>query len=231
MVNTTGNLALQPKIIETQQDVESMLQSLAGLELNDFRQIIQTANLARSNETANSAKADGGSTFYYNLVKGIRDFLATKGFIRHTYRNIELALHDHIAIAVCKGDSNTANPNQSPRSANTKGEMTLEFFGLTQDDMPLQEKLFGGSDELYLKGGKLQFMHDQQDREVWMLIHNSEKLAHGHYTVKAELSQPATYDNNGYINSFANRIILDLNQNHADNAAAEFTDDIDFKIE
>lgn len=231
MTITTGSLALQPIVIHDQQDVESQLHSLANLSLQDFQQIIQTANFARSDETANSTKIYAGTTFYHNLVKAIRDTLATKSFTPHSHRNIELALHEHIAIAVCKGDTDTGNPNQPPQSHYKKGEVTLQLFGLKQDDNPLQEKLLPDTEKLHTTGGKLQLALDEKDRDVWVLVHYSEKISNGEYLVKAELSQPATYDNNGRINSFARRIILDLESPQSSNAAPEFTDAIDFKVE
>lgn len=231
MTKTTGNLAHQPQIIKDPQDVEPQLQSLANLSLQDFAQIIQTANFARSDETAHSTKNYAGTYFYHILVKAIRDVLATKGFTAHSHRNIELALHDNIAIGVCKGDENTGNPNQEPRSQYKKGNVTLKLLGLKQDDNPQQEKLFSDTERLHVKGGKLQLTLDEKERDVWVLVHYSIKNTLGDYQVKAELSQPATYDNNGYINSFANRIILDFGQQQINNAAPEFTDNIDFKIE
>lgn len=231
MTNTTGNLAHQPQIIKDPQDVESRLQSLANLSLQDFKQIIQTANFARSDETANSTKIYAGTNFYHNLVKAIRDVLATKGFTAHSHRNIELALHDNIAIGVCKGDEYTGNPNQQLRSCYKKGDVTLKLLGLKQDDNPLQEKLLSDTEKLQVAGGKLQLTLDEKERDIWVLVHYSIKNSLGDYQVKAELSQPATYDNNGYINYFINRIILDFDQQQFNNAAPEFTDNIDFKIE
>lgn len=231
MSNTTGNLAHQPLIIKEQRGVESQLHSLANLSLQDFQQIIQTANFARSDETANSTKIYAGTNFYHNLVKAIRDTLATKGFTPHSHRNIELALHEHIAIGVCKGDEDTGNPSQQPHSHYKKGDVTLKLLGLKQDDNPLQEKLLPDSEKLHITGGKLQLTLDGKERDVWVLFHYSERISDGEYRVKAELSQPAIYDNNGYINSFASRIILDFGHEQFDNAAPEFTDNIDFKIE
>lgn len=231
MAKTTGSLAQQPQIIKDPQDVESRLQSLASLSLQDFAQIIQTANFARSDETGNSTKIYAGTNFYHNLVKAIRDELATKGFTAHSHRNIELALHDKIAIGVCKGDEDTGNPSQPPLSAYKKGDITLKLLGLKQDDNPQQEKLLPDTEKLHATGGKLQLALDGKERDVWVLVHYSEKIGHGEYLVKAELSQPATYDNRGHINSFVNRIILDFGHQQFENAAPEFTDKIDFKIE
>lgn len=233
MTKATGSLAHQPLVTHDQQDVDSQLQSLANLSLQDFQQIIQTADFARSDETDNSTKNYAGTVFYSNLVKAIRDVLATKGFTPYSHRNIELALHEHIAIAVCKGDANTGSPHQPPQSHYKKGEVTLQLFGLKQDDNPLQEKLFPGTEKLHTTGGKLQLTLDEKDRNVWVLVHYSEKISNGEYHVKAELSQPATYDNNGHINSFAHRIILDFenSQLNSANATPEFTDTIDFKVE
>lgn len=231
MTNTIGGLVRQPKIITTPQDVESRLQDLANLSQEDFAQIIQAANFARSDETANSTKTYAGTNFYHNLVKSLRDVLATKGFTAHSHRNIELALHDNIAIAVCKGDEDTGNPNQAPRSAYKKGDITLKLLGLKQDDNPQQRKLFSDTARLHVTSGKLQLTLDGKERDVWVLVHHSIKNSLGDYQVKAELSQPATYDNRGYINSFVNRIILDFEQQQFNNAAPDFTDDIDFKIE
>jgi|SRR5690554_384657 len=231
MTKATGYLANHPKIIKAPQDVESLLQSLANLSLQDFAQIIQMANFSRSDETANSTKIYAGTNFYHNLVKAIRDVLVTKGFTAHSHRNIELALHDNIAIAVCKGDEDTGNPSQTPHSAYKKGGITLKLLGLKQDDNPQQDKLLPDTEKLHVTGGKLQLALDKKQRDVWVLVHYSEKLSHGEYLVKVELSQPATYDINGHINSFINRIILDLGQQQLDNAEPEFTDNVDFKIE
>lgn len=231
MTNITGSLARQPQTITTSQSVESQLQSLANLSLQDFAQIIQMANIARSDETAHSTKTYAGTNFYHNLVKAIRDVLVTKGFTPHSHRNIELALHDNIAIGVCKGDENTGNPNHPPRSSYKKGDITLKLLGLKQDDNPQQEKLFSESDKLHATGGKLQLTLDGKERDVWVLVHCSIKNGPGDYQVQAELSQPATYDNQGRINSFATRIILDFEGQQFNNAEPEFTEDIDFKIE
>lgn len=231
MTNTTGGLARQTQTITTPQDVESQLRSLANLSLQDFVRIIQMANTARSDETANSAKSDAGLSFYLSLVKALRDELATKGFTPHSHRNIELALHDNIAIAVCKGDEGTGNLRQAPHSAYKKGPVTLKLLGLKQDNNPQQKKLFSDTEKLHVTGGKLQLTLDGKERDVWVLVHYSEKNGPGDYQVQAELSQPATYDNQGRINSFVNRIILDFAQQQFNNVAPEFNKDIDFKIE
>lgn len=231
MTNKANNLAHHPQIITAPQDVESRLQGLTNLSLQDFAEIIQIANFARNDETANSTKTYAGTNFYHNLVKSLRNVLAAKGFTAHSHRNIELALHDNIAIGVCKGDEDTGNPNQTPHSAYKKGPVTLKLLGLTQDDNPQQGKLFSDTEKLHVTGGKLQLTLDGKERDVWVLVHYSIKNGPGDYQVQAELSQPATYDNRGYISSFVNRIILDFGQQQFNNAAPEFTDDIDFKIE
>src|SRR5690606_7979442 len=138
-------------------------------------------------ETAHSAKTYAGTNFYHNLIKALRDVLATKGFIAHSYRNIELALNDSIAIAVCKGDKDTGNPNQQPCSHRKKGDVTLKLFGLMQDDNPQQEKLFSDMNRLHPTGGKLRLMIDEKERDVWVLVHYSEKLSNGEYRTRAEL--------------------------------------------
>jgi hypothetical protein len=87
---------------------------------------------------------------------------------------------------------------------------------------------------LKINRGKLQLEIDGKERDVWILMHYSQKIANGEYRVKTELSQPSTYDKKGRINFFSNRIMLelmDLNIESQPNSETQFTDDIDFNIE
>ncbi|PFG08951.1 hypothetical protein [Marinobacter sp. LV10MA510-1] len=229
-----GNSALQTQVIDNPHEVGNQLQQLGKLTQEDFQQAISAANLSRADETAHSTKGYAGSTFYSNLIKQLRDILVVKGFKPHTHQNIELVLNDTVAIAVCKGDENTGKTTQDPHSARKKGGVTLALFGLSQNELPQNEELFEESDSLKINRGKLQLEIDGKERDVWILMHYSQKIADGEYRVKAELSRPSTYDNKGRINSFSDRIMLDLmglNIESQPNSETQFTDDIDFNIE
>jgi hypothetical protein len=229
-----GNSALQTQVIDNPHEVGNQLQQLGKLTQEDFQQAISAANLSRADETAHSTKGYAGSTFYSNLIKQLRDILVVKGFKPHTHQNIELVLNDTVAIAVCKGDENTGKTTQDPHSARKKGGVTLALFGLSQNELPQNGELFEESDSLKINRGKLQLEIDGKERDVWVLMHYSQKIANGEYRVKAELSQPSTYDNKGRINFFSNRIMLelmDLNIESQPNSETQFTDDIDFNIE
>jgi len=215
-----------------QQEVESKLHNLAGLSQADFRQAINAANMSRNDETTNSTKSYAGVSFYHNLIKALRDILAPKGFEAYSYRGVEMVVHKQLAIVVCKGDESTGNINQSPFSAHKKGSMTLELFGLVQNDHPDQKTLFDKTSALKINQGKLQLELDGKQRDIWIVMHYSEKLATGDYHVAAELSQPSTYDSQGYINSFNERIILNLDESEPiGGTPSTFTDNIDFDIE
>lgn len=229
-----GNSALQTQVIDNPHEVGNQLQQLGKLTQEDFQQAISAANLSRADETAHSTKGYAGSTFYSNLIKQLRDILVVKGFKPHTHQNIELVLNDTVAIAVCKGDENTGKTTQDPHSARKKGGVTLALFGLSQNELPQNGELFEESDSLKINRGKLQLEIDGKERDVWILMHYSQKIADGEYRVKAELSQPSTYDKKGRINFFSNRIMLelmDLNIESQPNSETQFTDDIDFNIE
>lgn len=228
---TTGNLALKPIVIQERQSVTKQLLEIAGLSQQDFINAISAANISRSDETSHSTKGYAGTIFYHNLIKELRDILATKDFTAYHHRSIELVINEQIAIAICKGDENTGNMDQAPYSARKKGGVTLELFGLKHNENPVQEKLFAEESPLKINHGKLQLKLDDKERDVWVLMHYSEKLSEGDYKVLAELSQPATYNSQGFINSFAKRIILDINHTGLDGLKPEFIDDIDFKIE
>ena len=229
-----GNSALQTQVIDNPHEVGNQLQQLGKLTQEDFQQAISAANLSRADETAHSTKGYAGSTFYSNLIKQLRDILVVKGFKPHTHQNIELVLNDTVAIAVCKGDEYTGKTTQDPHSARKKGGVTLALFGLSQNKLPQNGELFEESDSLRINRGKLQLEIDGKERDVWILMHYSQKIADGEYRVKAELSRPSTYDNKGRINSFSDRIMLDLmglNIESQPNSETQFTDDIDFNIE
>jgi len=229
-----GNSALQTQVIDNPNEVGNQLQQLGKFTQEDFQQAISAANLSRADETAHSTKGYAGSTFYSNLIKQLRDILVVKGFKPHTHQNIELVLNDTVAIAVCKGDENTGKTTQDPHSARKKGGVTLALFGLSQNELPQNGELFEESDSLKINRGKLQLEIDGKERDVWILMHYSQKIANGEYRVKTELSQPSTYDKNGRINFFSNRIMLelmDLNIESQPNSETQFTDDIDFNIE
>lgn len=229
-----GNSALQTQVIDNPHEVGNQLQQLGKLTQEDFQQAISAANLSRADETAHSTKGYAGSTFYSNVIKQLRDILVVKGFKPHTHQNIELVLNDTVAIAVCKGDENTGKTTQDPHSARKKGGVTLALFGLSQNELPQNGELFEESDSLKINRGKLQLEIDGKERDVWILMHYSQKIADGEYRVKAELSQPSTYDNKGRINFFSNRIMLELmglNIESQPNSETQFTDYIDFNIE
>ena len=229
-----GNSALQTQVIDNPREVGNQLQQLGKLTQEDFQQAISAANLSRADETAHSTKGYAGSTFYSNLIRQLRDILVVKSFKPHTHQNIELVLNDTVAIAVCKGDENTGKTTQDPHSARKKGGVTLALFGLSQNELPQNGELFEESDSLKMNHGKLQLEIDGKERDVWILMHYSQKIADGEYRIKAELSQPSTYDNKGRINFFSNRIMLELmglNIESQPNSETQFTDDIDFNIE
>lgn len=229
-----GNSALQIQAIDNPHEVENRLQQFGKLTQEDFQKAISAANLSRADETAHSTKGYAGSTFYSNLIRQLRDILVVKSFKPHTHQNIELVLNDTVAIAVCKGDENTGKITQDPYSAGKKGGVTLALFGLSQNELPQNGELFEESDSLKINRGKLQLEVDGKERDVWILMHHSQKIADGEYRVKAELSRPSTYDNKGRINSFSDRIILDLMGSDIESqpkSETQFTDDIDFNIE
>lgn len=191
-------------------DALSELSNL-GLTLGDLAIPLHRALAASANTTPNHPRTFKGTMFWAEAVVGLREQLKSKGFEPKTVNNVEFCLNDKIAIYVCSGDEHAGIPNGNPTSKMKKGEFTISLMELQFNPSPWQYS-FEKIDPQYSFDFVLptnEKINSSLNREVWFLLHHIERTEDS-ITIKAELSKPETYGQNGKVNSFSKRIILDL---------------------
>lgn len=161
-----------------------------------------------------------GTTFYNELISGLRDQFLSEGFERLCVNNIELTANKDLGIAFyfSRGDDQTGISEGFPRSLRKKGKVTQQILGLRKHSVVSLE-LFPD-------------LNPKSDTEItiWAITIFAD-FKNEHYS--AELGIPLSVNRKGFIDSFSHRIMLDINRINPTpiiNKPIEFTEDFDINI-
>ncbi|CDH33762.1 hypothetical protein [Xenorhabdus bovienii] len=208
-MHPTNNLART--IIHTEPNIVDTRLAALGLTQEDLNEILQRAMSFRLSTTKNNAVTAGGTLFYHGAIRAIRDVLSKKGFKRLPLSNVELTANDRIAIYICSGNDQTGLANAYPESRTKKGEFTRKILGLSYASNPTAYSF-----EFQNKQIDLDFSsHDNDEAlstqlglDVWCLLHYVYQIDEYQWGMRAEFSQPTTYNQKNVVNGFSTRLIL-----------------------
>lgn len=161
-----------------------------------------------------------GTTFYNELISGLRDQFLSEGFERLCVNNIELTANKDLGIAFyfSRGDEQTGLSGGFPRSLRKKGKVTQQILGLKEHSL-VNLELFP---ELNSK--------NKPEITIWAITIFAD-FKNEHYS--AELGIPVSVNKKGFIDSFSHRIMLNINGTTPPptiNKPVEFTEDFDINI-
>ncbi|MDC9591437.1 hypothetical protein PSI23_19660 [Xenorhabdus sp. XENO-10] len=208
-MHPTQNLATP--ITHTDVDIVNARLAVLGLAQEDLNEILRQAMSFRLSVTKNNAVTAGGTYFYQGAIRASRDILSKKGFKRRSLKNVELTVNDRIAIYICSGNDKTGLVNAYPESRTKKGKFTREILGLSYASNPTAYSF-----EFQNKQMDLDFSsHDNDEAlstqlglDVWCLLHYVYQIDEYQWGMRAEFSQPTTYNQKNVVNGFSTRLIL-----------------------
>lgn len=183
--------------------------------------VIMNAITATYSITENHPKSAKGTTFYNEVISGLRDSLRPKGFERLYINNIELTVSKDLGLAFyfCRGDEQTGKKDGFPLSLRKKGNITQQVLGLKAHSVQSYE-LFPELNETI-----------KPEITIWSITIFAD-FTNNNY--RAELGVPLSVNRKGYIDVFEHRIMLDINNNELTSDIAdkpvEFTEDLDIDI-
>ncbi|MCG3464060.1 hypothetical protein L7G72_20100 [Xenorhabdus bovienii] len=126
-------------------------------------------------------------------------------------KNVELTVNDRIAIYICSGNNQTGLVNYYPESRTKKGKFTREILGLSYATNPTAYLL-----DFQNKQMDFDFSSHDEDKpssaqlglDVWFLLHYVYQIDEYQWGMRAEFSQPTTYNQKNVVNGFSTRLIL-----------------------
>ncbi len=183
------------KLVVDPLEVHVRLRAL-GLEEEELTGSLLGGASAMALCTTNHPPIYGGLTFWAESVRGLRDRKMQNGWTRSDARNYSTIVSPDrsIQIAIARGDEWTGRekaPDGKPSTQNKKGSATQLAVEVNQ-----QISLFDQIPE---------FDADTTDAPMttWVLLHYREK-----HNIRCELSQPTGINKSGYVEEWAERIIL-----------------------
>jgi hypothetical protein len=166
-----------------------------GLEENWLLEAVSQGMAEWARCTNNHPKLYKGVTFWGETVKGLRDQLIPHGWKRSDEGNLPFTVNEagDLAIAVATGDISTGTQSM-PSTKSAKGQKTRDAVNTNQ------LRLFNDDAELPVAIAAI------RNRRTWILLahRDSEKRE-----VRCELSLPVGMADDGHINGWDRRIILD----------------------
>ncbi|MDX7989175.1 hypothetical protein FE392_17980 [Xenorhabdus sp. 12] len=208
-MHPTNNLVTP--IAHTDFDIVNAHLATLGLEQENLIEILRQAMSLRLSTTKNNAVTAGGTYFYQGAVRVTRDLLSKKGFKRLSLKNVELTVNDKVAIYICSGNDQTGLVNAYPESRTKKGKFTREILGLSYATNPTAYSFDYQNQQI-----NLDFSSRDDDEsssiplglDVWCLLHYVYQVDEYQWGMRAEFSQPTTYNQKNVINGFSTRLIL-----------------------
>ena len=146
--------------------------------------------------TANHPPIFGGLSAWAETVCGLREELAPLGWERLNESNFPLVVNQSgtLAISVATGDEETGRKDDSPCTSSAKGPRTAHAILGNQRQGELFPEMLP-SDEIVSMTG----------RATWILLMYRDKDS---LEVRCELSRPIQMNPDGYVDGWAERIIL-----------------------
>jgi hypothetical protein len=177
--------------VETQEVVDRLAQ--LGLSADALREAVEMGEAARNSCTANDPAITPGFLAWARTTRGLRELLAPEDWRRSNEGGLEttVAPDGNLALAVATGDDSTGRAGASPKTKYSKGPATVA--AVEQNQLSLFESL-----EPIVPGPA------PTDRVTWLLL-----IARGGREVRCELSLPAAIGDDGRVEVWAERIILE----------------------
>src|SRR5713101_789779 len=166
-----------------------------GVSYEILSSAIIAGEIARDGCTANDPVNTRGFVAWSRTVRILRELLIPKGWTRRDERGLPLVVSPDgkIAIVVGLGDEMTSRPDCTPKTKYAKGPATVAVINRN-----VQLRLFG---EVEIEDAN-DVVVDPNIETYVLLRHRTADVA------KAELSVPASSDDDGRISSWSKRIIL-----------------------
>jgi hypothetical protein len=188
-----------PRIYSTEIERANRLKELNGLTAELLMRIVQEGLAIAADCTLNHPPFYRGMKPWGEIVKVKREMLIPLGWKRMDDGNYSITLSGDgtVAIAVATGDEHTGNKDESPCTKSRKGPHTEEV--VTKNDS-LMHTLFG---DIRPTSAELEKINA---RMTWLLLfrRDEEKRA-----THCELSLPSRMNQEGQIDGWVERIILD----------------------
>ncbi|MDQ3818774.1 MAG: hypothetical protein M3362_14000 [Acidobacteriota bacterium] len=165
-----------------------------GLDFDTVRDAILIGELARDGCTANDPPSTPGYYAWSNTVRALRERLIPKGWERNDEFQLSTVVSPDglTAIAVVTGDDGTGKADADPKTKYPKGPATGAAVNRNRF-LPLFEERKPQAEEVSAK-----------KRATWMLLRKRVRDA-----VLVELSLPASMTDEGQVEGWLTRIILD----------------------
>lgn len=168
-----------------------------GLKEEDLLLAIQRGQAARLSCTRNHPPQSSGYYAWSETVCTLRERLIPLGWERSDERNLPFTVNPEksVAIAVATGDEATGRSDEKPCTKSSKGPRTAEAVAVNERQL----ELFGN---LPLRPEQLAMFNECM---TWLLLFHCDTEAR---EVRCELSRPVKMDEEGYVDDWAERVIL-----------------------
>jgi len=167
-----------------------------GLEEEILMQAVEQGQAAWANCTPNHPSLFRGISAWAETISALREALMPRAWRRSDNGNLPLTINESgtIALTVSTGDETTGKRDGSPSTKSSKGPRTADAVTINA----AQASLF----EIRLRPEDLK---DQSGMMTWILLFHRDAEAH---EVRRELSRPIEMNSEGYVDGWAERIIL-----------------------
>lgn len=190
-----------PLIIHEPADVVLALNQIDGLTRDVLLNAVEEGERGRQNCTQNHPVTAGGTMFYFDTVRGLRDQLLPDDWRKKCDGGSELTISPsgNHAIVVASGDQNVGSLTATPRTKRKKGRRTR--MAAYDNRLVYQRDLFE------ISAPDFRALIAERQKNPSMLTHvllahrTSEKLV-------VELSVVAGFDGDGHAAEWAQRIIV-----------------------
>jgi hypothetical protein len=167
-----------------------------GLEEEWLIHAVQHGQAAWANCTPNHPPLYRGISAWAETISALREALLPKAWRRSDNGNLPLTINElgTIAIIVSTGDEATGKRDGIPSTKSSKGPRTADAVTINA----AQASLF----EIRLRPEDLE---DQRGMMTWILLFHRDVETH---EVRCELSRPIEMNADGYVDGWAERIVL-----------------------
>lgn len=209
-------MSYQFQYIENPENVDIQYEYLLSQKPR-VEQAVMRAVSSTYGITDSFPKSAKGTTFYNEIIANLREQFITEGFERLWVNNIELTISKELGFAFyfCRSDEQTGFELGMPRSLRKKGTVTQQVLGLVT-----HYSLFP---ELNTVPGT--------DLNIWAIIIYAD-FTNDNY--RGELAIPTNINQQGYIDNFSHRIMLNLSNETPTplitDKPIEFTEGLDIEI-
>jgi hypothetical protein len=176
-------------------DVNRRLAEL-GLRAETLREAIQRGFAYWASCTPNHPTNYPGISFWANTISALRELLHSEGWTRRDDGNLPLTVDAkrRVSIVVSTGDEYTALPDLTPSTQSSKGPRTVSVVEVNKQQFPLFD--FKKYPEI---------ISQSEERLTWILLFHRDSASN---EIRCELFCPVKIDDDGQIETWAERIIL-----------------------